>query len=573
RITYSKSKEEHEVHLKLVLESLRKEKLYAKFSKYDSKEWNFGDEQLRLRWMIYLVVLADAAESVRDAIGFEYYLASSSGWTKSLVLWAEIGGSSLTGLELVLETTDKVVLIKEKLKAMGDRQKSYVDKRRRSLEFEVGDRGLLRSLKGFGLVAYRLRLLEELNSVHDTFYVSNLKKCLAVANLHVLLDEITVDKTLHFVEELVDIIDREIKKLKRGSPAGIHGLFSGWYCGLASRKVTLGVSMAWAKGVTTLTLCDIRKPIWYLDSGCSRHMTGVKNYLHKYMEQPRPKVVFGDDSTCTSEGSQLCDAKYIVQFNEKRGTIFNSNKEVVMITPRLKGKNRTLIEAARTMLSGFVFSKQYWTEAVATACYTQNKSTIVKKHLKTPYETFHWRIPNIDFLHVFGCPVYIHNHKDYLGKFNEKANDNQNGQTDQNDQTAQTDEILNDNASEHSNHNNNEQIIDNLPNTEDIQISEHLSSPNVEDTSVQDTISISNPPLPIPSVAEMLTRAMAKQLSVALAHECLFVDFLSEEEPKKVSEALKHPGWVDAMQDELNQFARNKVWTLVPTPYGKTIIG
>ncbi|GJX31218.1 hypothetical protein Tco_0241073 [Tanacetum coccineum] len=71
----------------------------------------------------------------------------------------------------------------------------------------------------------------------------------------------------------------------------------------------------------------------------------------------------------------------------------------------------------------------------------------------------------------------------------------------------------------------------------------------------------------------MLTRAMAKQLSVALAHECLFVDFLSKEEPKKVSEALKHPRWVDAMQDELNQFARNKVWTLVPTPYGKTIIG
>ncbi|GJV75299.1 hypothetical protein Tco_1506883 [Tanacetum coccineum] len=57
----------------------------------------------------------------------------------------------------------------------------------------------------------------------------------------------------------------------------------------------------------------------------------------------------------------------------------------------------------------------------------------------------------------------------------------------------------------------------------------------------------------------MLTRAIAKQLSAALAHECLFVDFLSEKEPKKVSEALKHPGWVDAMQDELNQFAKNKI--------------
>ncbi|GKB97176.1 retrovirus-related pol polyprotein from transposon TNT 1-94 [Tanacetum coccineum] len=49
--------------------------------------------------------------------------------------------------------------------------------------------------------------------------------------------------------------------------------------------------------------------------------------------------------------------------------------------------------------------------------------------------------------------------------------------------------------------------------------------------------------------------------------------FLSKEESKKVYEALKHPGWVNAMQDELNQFSRNKVWTLVPAPYGKTIIG
>ncbi|GJV75297.1 retrovirus-related pol polyprotein from transposon TNT 1-94 [Tanacetum coccineum] len=111
-----------------------------------------------------------------------------------------------------------------------------------------------------------------------------------------------------------------------------------------------------------LAICDIRKPIWYLESGCSSYMTGVKSYLHKYVEQPGPKVVFGDDFTCTTEGycsikcngiiftkvafvnglkynlisiSQLCDAKYIVPFDEKKGTIFNSNKEIVMIAPRL----------------------------------------------------------------------------------------------------------------------------------------------------------------------------------------------------------------------------------------------
>ncbi|GKF54897.1 hypothetical protein Tco_0165237, partial [Tanacetum coccineum] len=131
---------------------------------------------------------------------------------RSPVLWAEIGESSLTGPELVLDTTDKVVLIKEKLKATRDRQKSYADKRCKPLEFEVGDKILER----IGPVAYRLRLAEELSSVHDTFHVSNLKKCLADANLHVLLNEIKIDKTLRFVKELIEIMDREIRNSKRG---------------------------------------------------------------------------------------------------------------------------------------------------------------------------------------------------------------------------------------------------------------------------------------------------------------------------------------------------------------------
>ncbi|GJZ08473.1 hypothetical protein Tco_0542756 [Tanacetum coccineum] len=121
---------------------------------------------------------------------------------RSPVLWVEIRESSLIGPELVQETTDKVVLIKEKLKAARDRQKSYVDFRRKPLEFEVRDRVLLKVtpwkgvvrfgkkgklapryvgpfeiLERIGPVAYRLRLPEELSGVHDTFHVSNLKKC------------------------------------------------------------------------------------------------------------------------------------------------------------------------------------------------------------------------------------------------------------------------------------------------------------------------------------------------------------------------------------------------------------
>ncbi|GJV89679.1 reverse transcriptase domain-containing protein [Tanacetum coccineum] len=159
---------------------------------------------------------------------------------RSPVLWAEIGEGSLIGPELVQETTDKVVVIKERLQAARDRQKSYADNRRKPLEFEVGDRVMLKVspwkgvvrfgkkgklapryvgpfeiLERIGPVAYRLRLPEELSGVHDTFHVSTLKKCLADASLHVPLNEIKVDKTLRFIEEPVEILDREVKSLKR----------------------------------------------------------------------------------------------------------------------------------------------------------------------------------------------------------------------------------------------------------------------------------------------------------------------------------------------------------------------
>ncbi|GJZ60991.1 putative reverse transcriptase domain-containing protein [Tanacetum coccineum] len=90
--------------------------------------------------------------------------------------------------------------------AARDRQKSYADKpRRKPLEFEVGDRVMLKVSPWKGV------LPEELSGVHDTFHVSNLKKYLADASQHVPLNEIKVDKTLRFVEEPVEIMDREIK--------------------------------------------------------------------------------------------------------------------------------------------------------------------------------------------------------------------------------------------------------------------------------------------------------------------------------------------------------------------------
>ncbi|GJX86388.1 hypothetical protein Tco_0337162 [Tanacetum coccineum] len=226
------------------LELLRKEKLYAKVTsvrhkyEYETRyhpgkanvviEALRGKEQVKpsLRYLseneiespwILSVNFQDAVESVTGAIRFEYCLASSSGWKKSPVLWVEIGKSSLIGHELVQETTDKF--------EVGDCVLLKVSPWKGVIRF--GKRGKLAPryvgpfeiLERIGPIAYQLRLPEELSSVHDTFHVSNLKKCLADASLHVPLNEIKVDKTLRFVEEPVEIMDREIKKLKRSKIA------------------------------------------------------------------------------------------------------------------------------------------------------------------------------------------------------------------------------------------------------------------------------------------------------------------------------------------------------------------
>ncbi|GJY35103.1 hypothetical protein Tco_0420481 [Tanacetum coccineum] len=136
---------------------------------------------------------------------------------RSPIMWAEVGEGQLIGPELVQETTKKVTRIKDRLKAVRDSQKSYADKRRKPPRGKLAPRfvGPFEIVEKVGPMAYRLDLPEELNGVHDTFHVSNLKKCLADPTLKVPLDEIRVDAKLNFVEEPVEILEREFKKLKR----------------------------------------------------------------------------------------------------------------------------------------------------------------------------------------------------------------------------------------------------------------------------------------------------------------------------------------------------------------------
>nr|GFB90271.1 putative reverse transcriptase domain-containing protein [Tanacetum cinerariifolium] len=97
------------------------------------------------------------------------------------------------------------------MQAAHDRQKSYADLKRKPMEFQVRDKVLER----VGEVAYKLDLPKELSEVHNTFHVSNLKKCHADEPLAIPLDGLHFDDKLHFVEEAVEIMDREVKQLKR----------------------------------------------------------------------------------------------------------------------------------------------------------------------------------------------------------------------------------------------------------------------------------------------------------------------------------------------------------------------
>ncbi|GJX91989.1 putative reverse transcriptase domain-containing protein [Tanacetum coccineum] len=134
---------------------------------------------------------------------------------RSPICWAEVGEVQLTGPELVQETIEKIIQIKQRMQVARDRQKSYADLKRTPMEFQVGDKVMLKVLERVRDVAYKLELPEELSRVCNMFHVSNLKKCHANEPLAVSLDGLRFDDKLQFVEELVEIMDREVKRLKQ----------------------------------------------------------------------------------------------------------------------------------------------------------------------------------------------------------------------------------------------------------------------------------------------------------------------------------------------------------------------
>ncbi|GJW62707.1 putative ribonuclease H-like domain-containing protein [Tanacetum coccineum] len=222
-----------------------------------------------------------------------------------------------------------------------------------------------------------------------------------------------------------------------------------------------------------LTMLIYKADSRIFDSGCSRHMTGNKSFFIDYQEidggfvafrgSPKGGKITRKEKQCSHETKCLVlspdfdesqvllkvprqnnmysfDLKNVVPSEGLVGTEFKNNdinqfygmkwikrEFSVVRTPQqnrvAKRKNRTLIEAARTMLADLFLPTTFWAEAVNTACYVQNKVLVTKPHNKKPYELLHGRPPSISFMRPFRCPVTILNTLDPLGKFDGKADE------------------------------------------------------------------------------------------------------------------------------------------------------
>nr|GEW55279.1 hypothetical protein [Tanacetum cinerariifolium] len=161
-----------------------------------------------------------------------------------------------------------------------------------------------------------------------------------------------------------------------------------------------------------------------IDSRCSRHMIGNMSYLSDFEELNSGYVGFGGNPKGVIRSNNGTEFKNN-DLNQLCGMKGIKREFSVPRTPQQNGiakrKNRTLIEAARTMLASSLLPIPFWAEAVNTTCYVQNRVLVTKPYNKTPYELLHGRTPSIGFMRPFGCPLTILNTLDSLSKFDGKT--------------------------------------------------------------------------------------------------------------------------------------------------------
>ncbi|GJV14087.1 putative ribonuclease H-like domain-containing protein [Tanacetum coccineum] len=404
-------------------------------------------------------------------------------------------------------------------------------------------------------------------------------------------------------------------------------------------------------------------------------ITGIENQINH-----RVKIIRCDNGTefKNREMNQFCEMKGIKRESSVARTLQQNG-----VAER---KNRTLIEAARTMLVDSLLPTIFWAEAINTTCYVQNRVLITKAISKIRYELLVGRSPNLDFMRPFRCPVTILNTLDHLGKFEGKADEgflvgysvNSKAFRVFNSRTRNVEENLyikflenksnvvesgpewlfdidsltksmnyepvtagnqtnedagiktninarqakQEKASDHeyillpfmpfdsslssSNQNSEDKDVNNKPGKGDEGLNQEITDSSTQDINTAgpsiNTAStninigslnintVSSNDLSMPSLEETgifdgayddedVENAMVSYINKQRRtnhkdyQNCLFACFLSQQEPKKVIQALTDSSWIEAMQEELLQFKLQKVWTLVDLPKGKRAIG
>nr|GEV57539.1 putative ribonuclease H-like domain-containing protein [Tanacetum cinerariifolium] len=344
-------------------------------------------------------------------------------------------------------------------------------------------------------------------------------------------------------------------------------------------------------------------------------VSAAKGKKRKWVWRPKHQIPDHDSSA----------SKLLKQLNQK-DTLGRSK------TPQQNGiaerKNRTLIEAARTMLADSLLPIPFWAEAVNTACHVQNRVLVTKPQNKTPYELLHGRTLSIGPTWLFDIdsltrtmnyqPVTAGNQTNPntgfqeefdVGKIGEEANRQYmffpiwstgltNSQNKEGDTTFDgmenhfedfSEDISNDvsaaspivpAAGQNCSNSTNPISAAGPSKTDFNNLESSITVSPIPTTRIHNAHPISQIIGNLSSTTQ--TRSMARiirdqggisQVLNEDFHTCMFACFFSQEEPKRVHQALKDPSWIKAIQEELLQFKMQKVWILVDLPQGKRAIG
>ncbi|KAH9750255.1 hypothetical protein KPL71_013814 [Citrus sinensis] len=374
---------------------------------------------------------------------------------------------------------------------------------------------------------------------------------------------------------------------------------------------------------------------WYLDSGCSRHMTGNYSWFSSFTKiENGGDVSFGDNSKGKTIGignvankDDAIDAFLIFYKNVQNEKCYSitcirsdhggefenhafenfcndfgiEHQFSLPRTPQQNGvverKNRSIQEMARTMLNENSLPKYFWAEAVNTACYVLNRVLIRPNLNKTPYELWKDRKPNIGYFKVFGCKCFVLNTKDNLGKFDPKSDvgiflgysnsskayrvynkktlvveESMHVTFDETNPSSTEKVIVDDNAEEEQ---QEEASNDNQEDAPPGSQEEHHEEPNAEQNEGTSQTLPKEWRYVSSHPKDVILGDPSRGVTTrsSLRNTCEHAAFISQIEPKSFTDAENDESWIMAMQEELNQFERNNVWELVPNPKHQSIIG